>query len=705
MRPLIVTTLLLFLATANAQERCGAHSLTQRWLQEQGRSTELRGQLDRVVKGVRKGGAQATIPVVVHVVWNTSAENVATALIQDMIATMNEDYQNLNSDFNTVRPVFAADRGNPAITFCLASIDPNGNPTTGITRTQTSDTWLDPDTETNDMKSPPKGISPWDPDRYLNIWICDIASGLGGGFITLGYAYLPVGGMVGSAIDGVVIDYNYGLQPGSRTATHEAGHYLGLEHPWGNGGCGSSDGMADTPVTDEATFSCSNPNLTNCGVLTQYENFMDYADCTMMFTNDQSAYMNSILFGARAGLLSGGGCGIVNTGPCIPTSAAGTSDGDFIDGVQLGTINNLNSGGVAGPSYTDYSGIYATTLQRGSSYTVTITSGDYVPDNYAAWIDLDQDDVFELNEKLGEWQNTAAGQSTNFTFIVPAGATLGTTVMRVRGVYFNQGEPVPVDPCFAYDYGETEDYGITITSGGPNYCIPTSVNGTSDGDFLDGVVLEGISNTGTGGVAGPTYVDYTAQSTQLIRGNTYTLSLTSGSYTEDLLGAWIDLNANGTFETNELLGDALTSSAFETVDISFTVPANASLGTTRLRARCIYPGNGQPTSVDPCFNFTWGETEDYTVVIATSTGASAPEALGYAVHPIPADDLLRVTLPAAGSTELTVFDALGRCMARYRPEGPMTVLDVSGLANGHHLLRCASNGQVTVVPFVVQHGR
>ena len=688
-----------------AQERCDAHSLTQRWLQEQGRSTDLRHQLDRVAKGMRKGGAQATIPVVVHVVWNISAENVASSLITDMIATMNEDYQNLNSDFNDVRATFADDRGNPDITFCLATTDPNGNPTTGITRTQTTDTWFDPDTETNDMKSPPKGISPWDPDSYLNIWICDIASGLGGGLITLGYAYLPVGGMVGSDIDGIVIDYNYGLGAGSRTATHEAGHYLGLEHPWADGGCGSDDGMDDTPTTDEATFSCSNTGLTNCGFLTQYENFMDYADCSMMFTNDQSAYMNSILFGARAGLLNSGGCAGATNGPCIPASAAGTSDGDFIDGVQLGAINNVNSGSVSGPSYTDYTGVYTTSLQRGSSYTITITSGDYTPDNYAAWIDLDQDDVFETNEKLGEWQNTAAGESTSFSFSIPTGATLGTTVLRVRGVFFNQGEPTPVDPCFAYDYGETEDYGITITSngGGPNYCIPTSANGTSDGDYLNGVVLEDISNTGTGGVSGPTYVDYTAQSTQLVRGNTYTLSLTSGSYTEDLLGAWIDLNANGTFDANELLGDALTSSAFETVDITFTVPANAALGATRLRARCIYPGNGEPTSVDPCFSFSWGETEDYTVVISTNTRVDHTTAGDVRAFPVPADDALTLDLPGNTPGIVDVLDATGRLVLSLRTTGQRSTLDVTSWANGHYVLRCMQDATVRTVPVVVQH--
>src|SRR5690606_25527249 len=138
-------------------------------------------------------GQVLTVPVVVHVVWNTSAENVPSSAIHDMIAEMNADYSQTNSDISGVRPAFTASIGNAQIEFCLAETDPNGAATTGITRTQTTETWFDPDTETNDMKSAPLGKAPWNPSQYLNIWICDISSGATGGSVTLGYADLPVG--------------------------------------------------------------------------------------------------------------------------------------------------------------------------------------------------------------------------------------------------------------------------------------------------------------------------------------------------------------------------------------------------------------------------------------------------------------------------------------------------------------------------------
>lgn len=696
------------LPSAQAQERCTAHSITQRWLEQQGLPSDLQHALVGTPKGVRKGGGTPTVSVVVHVVWNTSSENVSDALIQGMMTQLNQDYQAQNSDHDNVRATFLDDRGNPNIEFCLAQTDPNGNTTTGITRTQTAQTWFDPDNETNDMKSAPDGIAPWNTESYLNIWICDISSGATGGLVTTGYAYLPVGGMVGSDIDGLVLDYDYGIGNGSRTSTHEIGHYLGLDHPWGDGGCGSDDGMADTPTTDEPTFSCANTNLMNCSQLTQYENFMDYADCEVMFTNDQSAYVNSILNGARSGLLNNNACGTVVTGPCIPTSGGGTGDGDFIDGVELGAINNTGSGSVTGPTFTDYTAQFSTTLQRTGSYTVTVTSGDYTPDNYAVWIDYNQNDAFETGEKLGEFTNTTAGEAQDISFTVPAGASLGNTVMRVRGVFFNTGEPSPTDPCFAYDYGETEDYGITITNnGGSGPCIPTSLTGTADGDYVDGVQLADISNTGSGSVSGPTYQDYTSQATDLVRGQNYTITVTSGDYTEDIVGAWIDFDANDVFDVDELLGEAVTTGTFEEVTFTFTVPLAATLGTTRLRARCVYPdvNNGEPTNADPCVNFSWGETEDYSVNIGTNTGLSSAAASTLLAYPNPADDVLRVRIGTGGARTAEILDPLGRVLSRHSQQTAPWALDVSALANGHYLLRCTVDERVSILPFSVQHAR
>ncbi len=155
------------------------------------------------------------------------------------------------------------------------------------------------------------------------------------------------------------------------------------------------------------------------------------------------------------------------------------------------------------PTYSDLTAVHLTALERGVQYTLTIRSGDYTPDNYAAWIDMDQDAVFELGEKLGEFTNTAAGSTGSFTFTVPADAPLGGTVLRVRGVFHNTGEPTPTDPCFNYAYGETEDYGVFIEGSTavaegtfpglslfPNPASGTTVLLNPGGDLLDLELLD-----------------------------------------------------------------------------------------------------------------------------------------------------------------------------------------------------------------------
>jgi len=135
-------------------------------------------------------------------VWNTSAENIPTSAINAIIDELNRDYAQANTDLSSVRSSFQGVIGNVGFQFCLAQVDPQGNPSTGIVRVQTSDTWFDPETQTNAMKSAPLGSPAWNTSQYLNIWVCDITSGSTGGFITVGYAYLPVGGWWAAASTG-----------------------------------------------------------------------------------------------------------------------------------------------------------------------------------------------------------------------------------------------------------------------------------------------------------------------------------------------------------------------------------------------------------------------------------------------------------------------------------------------------------------------
>ena len=286
-----------------------------------------------------KNQLTTTIPIVIHIVHRiqdniNSNTNISNAQIEDQLRILNEDYSKTNPEFpNPPRNTFLTESGNPQLKFCLASIDPNGNPTTGITRTPTSKlSWdADDNNESNYMKLTSQGgIDNWDPLRYLNIWVCNLTNSNGGGQ-TLGYAYLP--GLQGnnnqSWKDGLVVDYQFfgttgsvSASSGGRTATHEIGHYLGLNHTFceetdaqGSAICCDNDNdswwggnVDDTPACKDIYFGPVNSNtnnntcndlsysnIFNSNVLDMDENYMSYARDTWMFSQGQVELMLTIL--------------------------------------------------------------------------------------------------------------------------------------------------------------------------------------------------------------------------------------------------------------------------------------------------------------------------------------------------------------------------------------------------------------------------
>lgn len=347
---------------------------------EQQKYIEEHGHIHNSSRAVR------TIPIVFHVIYNNSAENISDNVINAAMQQLNDDFRKMNSDFSNTRATFQGVAADTEIEFCLASVDPNGNPTTGIVRVQTNKTQWSYSSETHDMKSSALGgDDPWPFSDYYNVWVVDLDSYNSQTGGTAGYALLPGYGSQWEAIDGAVMDYET-LGAGDRTLTHETGHYLNLQHPWGsgNGSCGDDDGFSDTPNTDGPTYNCP-ASQTACGVLTQWENFMDYSWCTTMYTAQQAAEMNNTLnttysFGnpGRASLTTSQGC----AGQTSPVAA------DFIGTPTSGTpgttvqFTDQSSGSITSWSWTFGDG--GTSTQQNPSYTynsvglytVTLTVSD-----------------------------------------------------------------------------------------------------------------------------------------------------------------------------------------------------------------------------------------------------------------------------------------------------------------------------------------
>ncbi len=288
-------------------------------------------------------GGVYQIPVVVHVIHNGEAvgtgSNISYAAIQSQIDVLNEDFRKIfgSAGYNT-HPSGA----DTEIEFCLAMRRPDGSAfpggengvnrinrnTVGFTAPPYTTAYMNGTIKTYTYNGGvPTATRGWVPDKYLNIWVCNLGSGL------LGYAQFPespLGGMgcgtQSAATDGVVFTYTSigkssvtgfaGPYNEGRTATHEIGHWLGLRHIWGDGGCTVDDFCNDTPLAGAANYGCPIGTNSCTGAPDagpdMIENYMDYTDdlCMNIFTNDQKMRMRIVLEASprRALLITSDAC-------------------------------------------------------------------------------------------------------------------------------------------------------------------------------------------------------------------------------------------------------------------------------------------------------------------------------------------------------------------------------------------------------------
>lgn len=137
---------LLCASSAMAQstfKRCASHEVLQEQLQHdpgmQARMDAIEAFTAKYVKNNanKRTAAVVTIPVVVHVVYNTASQNISDCQVQSQIDVLNEDFRRLNADKSQTPALYAGLAADCEIQFVLAKRDPNGNPTNGITRTST----------------------------------------------------------------------------------------------------------------------------------------------------------------------------------------------------------------------------------------------------------------------------------------------------------------------------------------------------------------------------------------------------------------------------------------------------------------------------------------------------------------------------------------------------------------------------------------
>lgn len=329
---------LLFLATpfivgtSYAQLPCATDEVMRQIRAEHPEVLALEAEMERQIKeGLKKidfGTAAKTtgvdqsnnpdfwydIPIVVHIIhdyntYNTTSfggDFIPDNFIYNSVRDWNIVLAKQNPDTADVIQPFKKWIGNPHIRLHLATVDPNGNPTHGITRRRNYLTYTGGN---------PAKFDGWSPSNYINIWF--VAKMSSGNSSAAAFALKPSGGAALPFYDGIISLAEY-MNNGSKTIPHELGHVMNLDHTWGGTNqpgvaCGD-DAVDDTPPTKgHSPSGCTPANLYDSTCATNYfkiytlpgggielvnypdtansQNIMDYTYCDKMFTKGQAQRM------------------------------------------------------------------------------------------------------------------------------------------------------------------------------------------------------------------------------------------------------------------------------------------------------------------------------------------------------------------------------------------------------------------------------
>lgn len=479
-----------------------------------------------------QAGGVITIPVVVHVIHNGQtvgvAPNITDAQVQSQIQVMNNDFRRMvgTPGYNT-NPVGA----DTMIQFALAQQDPNGNPTNGIDRVNLcQSSW-----STTAINATVKPTTQWDPTQYLNMWSVNFSDQT-----LLGYAQFPnasglpglnpVGGAANT--DGVVCNYatfgSIAYDDGTfllnapynlgRTMTHEVGHWVGLRHIWGDGGCSVDDFCADTPNAGAENYECptgmdSCPGSTGLDMI---ENYMDYTDdaCMNIFTQNQKDRITVIMNNAarRASLktstkdvpmtLFANDAEVMFEASCSGTGATSCSTAPLqkVTLYNRGT-NNLTSAtisysinGAPAVTYT-WTGDLAThkfstfdmpvTATANGPMTLTVVNANGVADQRASnntdsgtYVAAIPPSNFTFNNVVFHLQKDNYGSETTWNLKNSAGTTLYSggpyANQNGGGGLITQNWTLPSNECYTFTINDVYGDGICCNYGNGYYDIKSA---------------------------------------------------------------------------------------------------------------------------------------------------------------------------------------------------------------------------------------
>ena len=571
------------------QEECKTDILMQQQLQNDPAFAQQIANYKTIAKQLEhdKMGTVYTIPCVVHVIHLGepvgSGTNISDAQIHSAIDNLNDAYRNLS-------PYTGVDM---EIEFKLVCVDPSGNPTSGITRTDGSGV-SDYATNgiTNDVGSSMnevavKALSNWGNTDYYQFWIvAGIDGNMGGGGVQ-GYAYFSQS----SSKDGAVILYNsFGYDPTGTlcynlksytnrnvTTIHEFGHALGLYHTFEGDGTGSTcptnnncstdgDEVCDTPPHMRSNSDCDIGGTNTCtgGLKDLYiHNFMDYSsdDCQTEFTSGQKTKARAWLLASRSSLTTS----VKLTPVAVPVS-------DFVTECDAGS-------GCEGSSINFY-------------------------------------DISE-------------GNATSWSWSFPGGTPSSSTAQYPTVTYNTAGTySVSLTATNAFGAGNTETKTgfITIYSSPTAACTPPT--GTNEGGFdhvISNVTFNTINNS-TSSSSNTTLTDFScSHTTQVTEGQSYNLSIdySAGNYGyAEVMEAYIDWNDDGVFDAGEMvLSGSTPNNSTNNSNTNVLIPGTA-VQNKLLRMRVYGEGGTLSTNEKSCSATMFiPDVEDYGIYVLPAGGS------------------------------------------------------------------------------------
>lgn len=223
------------------------------------------------------------------------------------------------------------------------------------------------------------------------------------------------------------------------------------------------------------------------------------------------------------------------------------------------------------------------------------------------------------------------------------------------------------------------------------YC--TSQGNNSADEYINRVQLGTINNT-SGNNGG--YADFTSMSTNLVRGTSNSITITpgwTGSAFNEAYRVWIDYNQDGDFADSGEQVVNVTKTKTTPIARSFTVPTSALLGATRMRVSMKY--NASPSY---CEAFSYGEVEDYTVVITSSARIDDNSTFSFSLYPNPVKgDILNIG-NLEGAATYRIFNMIGQELGNGKLEN--NNVSVGNLKAGAYLIEITTNNQTATKRFI-----